>query len=406
MHSVRVFLTAHGAASFATGIHQVLLAWLSIQLLHLTSVEIGWVQCAALLPTIGWMLVAGVWADRTRPILLMVLAQILMVLSFIGLALLVYKNSLNFSYLLVYAVLVGTANAFVQPVREKIVGELSDHSLQIKISRASLVQFSLQSLGIVLASSSEYVGLLAIIGAQIIATLISAALLYRLSLQKLSVAAEPPGRELSSNLERGFRTELKQGIAFVLKDKPMGHLLALIAFNGFVHMGVFLVAVPIIARDVYHLNALQYGMLQFSFVAGMLLAYLLLLNKPKQHFPGQGALFSLLYSAIVGFALARTPTLTGLYMLLVFWGWVAGHSSTHCRVVLQQLATKQPELKGRLVSIYQMTLFGMAPLGALVVGYVAEYHAVGELFQAMAIASVLLFVVFLFSRSLWQIRQE
>lgn len=396
--ALRLFLTAHGATAFALGAHQVLLAWLSIGVVGLSSSEVGWVQAAGLLPNIALMLVTGVWADRGRPARIMAAGQLALFCAYSFLTVLVWQELLAFGGLVTYAVAVGSANAVIQPVREKIIGELSRHSLQVKITRASIVQFALQSGGVVFASLSEQISLLLVCLAQLAFT--SLAIISTLQLHR-SPAFGVVGRSEPS--EHGAWSDLGQGLLAAFGHSGVRQLLLLVSFNGFMHMGLFLVAIPVLARDVYHFNAVQYGFLQFSFVAGMLIAYVTLMRQDVLQFPGRGAAFSLLYTAIAGYGLSREPTYAGLYMLIVFWGWIAGYSSTHCRVVLQTMA--RPEQKGRFMSLYQVALFGMAPLGALVTGYAVSFVPLASLFMIMSSASVAVFVLLLFGGHLWRIEQ-
>lgn len=396
--ALRLFLTAHGASAFALGIHQVLLAWLSIGIVGLSASHVGWVQASALLPNIIFMLIAGVWADKGKPARIMAYAQGVLFLAYTFLALLVWLSALNFIWLVLYAAVVGSANAFLQPVREKIIGELSRHSLQVKITRASIVQFSLQSLGVLFASLSEQISLVMVCVIQMLFTAVAGLSLLQLH----RTPAFAPIAEAESKGD-GLITDFGKGVSAALAEPGVRQLILLISFNGFMHMGLFLVAIPVLARDIYDFNAVQYGFLQFSFVLGMLVAYVTIMRKPALQFPGRGALFSLLYTAIAGYGLSREPTFNGLYILMVFWGWIAGYSSTHCRMVLQSIA--RPEQKGRFVSLYQVALFGMAPLGALVTGYVIGFIPIATLFLTMSLCSVCVFLLLVVGGQLWSVEQ-
>lgn len=398
---IRLFLLAHGASAFALGAHQVLLAWLSIGVLHLPAHQVGWVQAASLLPNLGFMLIAGALADRRNVFSVMQAAQLGLLMAYGFLAILLHSETLSFLSLMGYAAAVGTANAFLQPAREKVIGELSEQSFQLKITRASLVQFSLQACGIGVAALSEQTGILPVVVAQVLATVLAGMQLWRLRREMVGQGVSLQGVPGSS--PSLLHSQILQGLTEALSDRRIAQLIGLVSFNGFMHMGVFIVALPLMSRDIYQFNAMQYGLLQFVFVAGMLGAYLLLMFREHIAYPAQGALFSLLYTAIVGFALSRQPTVAGLYILIMFWGWITGYSATHCRLIIQILA--KPEIKGRLMSLYQLMLFGMAPLGALTTGYFSSLSSLSDIFKAMSIASVALFCLFLFSRSLWKVEQ-
>lgn len=380
----------------ALGVHLVLIAWLSVSVLHLSASEIGWVQAAALIPSVFSVLLAGVCADRYSPIKIMAGAYLILICAYLGLGVSVYMGTLSFGGLIVYGVVAGIGNAFVQPVREKLIGQFAQGELQKRISVTSIVQFTLQSGGIVLASFSDNVGLPFIVGVQVA--------LMVLAVCSILVFARYVDSGYQAQIRQNAVLELSSTVKRYFSDRALTQLLVLVAFNGYMHMGVFIVVMPLVARDVYQLNALQYGMLQLVFVVGMVAAHWGLLLRGKVSHPGQGALFCLLYTCIIGIALAKQPTLAGLYILVIFWGWVAGYSAGHCRLVLQSRSSH--EYRGKMMSVYQFTLFGMAPLGALATGHWLKYFSLSEILWGMGLSSGLLFILFMVVKSLWQVEQQ
>jgi len=385
-------LISHGASAFATGVHVVVIAWLAVAEFGLSTSQWGWVQAAGLLPNLLLMLVAGAWADRYDPAKVLCIAQCVITGAYLALLLLVVSGSHSFWGLLFYAMAVGSGNAFIQPVREKLLIDLRNDSIQRRISKLSITQFSLQSAGLGVAALSSTLGFVFVIFVQIGVSLLSALSFF--SLRRSAISASVAGTA----------HDIALAIKFVKQSPGLRQLMALVAFNGYMHMGVFLVMVPFVATRNYQLNSSEYAALQLLFVLGMIVAHFALLHRKMVQFPGQGALFSLLYTALIGFGLAKGPTPFGFYSLVFLWGVVAGNSAGRCRLVLQLLANH--EMRGRLMAVYQLMLFGAAPIGALVTGYVFSYLSVDRIFLFMSVSSILLFVVFLFSRTLWAIEQS
>lgn len=388
---------SHGASAFATGVHLVLMAWISIVELGLSSSQLGWIQAAVLFPNLLLILVAGAWADRVNPAKVMSAAQLLLSCSFVSLLLLLTGGYANFVSLLIYAITVGIGQAFIQPVREKLVTQIQGSSAQKRISLLSITQFSLQSCGMALAALTDTVGLNGILVIQIVASLSSCIVLA--SLVKFI-------GDGTANTTSGHKTaqDIAGAARYVINSSGLCQLMALITFNGYMHMGVFLVAIPVVATGTYRLSSSEYAWLQMLFVLGMICAHTFLLRAKLVEYPGQGALFSLLYTTLIGFALAKGPTPFGFYSLVFLWGLTAGNSAGRCRLVLQSLVV--PEMKGRIMAVYQLMLFGAAPFGALVTGYLINYMSIKNIFSFMSMSSAALFVVFLFSRTLWSIKQH
>lgn len=364
-----------------------------MQELQLSSLEWGMVQGAALLPNLLLMLIAGAWADRFDPAKILAAAQGLLTLSYVGLLLVMQSGHGNFVILMIYAAAVGAGNAFLQPVREKFVADMPSIPLQKRVSLLSITQFVLQSVGIGVAALSDSIGVSFVIVIQAAVSGFSALVFFSLVSSRRSV-----------EVKRGSTfSDIVGFIKTVSKSPGLRQLMALIAFNGYMHMGVFLVLIPVVATRVYHHSAAEYAGLQALFVLGMVVSHTFLLRQKTVEFPGQGALFSLLYTAMVGFGLAKGPTPVGFYMLVFVWGLVAGNSAGRCRLVAQSLAG--PEMRGRVMSVYQLMLFGAAPIGAMVTGVLVDMISVKTIFMVMSVSSICLFVVFMMTRTLWSVRQ-
>jgi MFS family permease len=390
----RQFLVAHTAAALSMGIQIVVLAWLAVGVLALPAPQVGWVQAANLLPGLAVILLAGALADRWHPSYLLVGASSLVTLAHALTAWALLTDTLTFAGLVVYAAVLGTGNAFVQPAREKLLVAVGDGLLQHTLSRAGLFQFSAQGAGVLIATATDAVGASAVIFFQ--AFLSGLGVLFYNGLRRQS--------DLSLTQARTVGGSIGDSLANAFQHKVLRQLILLVGFNGFMHMGLFVMLLPWLARNVYGLSAVGYGALQFVFLAGTITAHAVLLKRRKVDFPGQAVLFCLLYAGGIMIAIAMGPKLVGLYILVACWGGVAGSSAGLSRVVLQTVCAD--EERGRMMSLYQLALFGMAPLGALAAGYGVSQWGHEAVLRFAGWCSVGLFVLFLFSRILWSVKQE
>ncbi len=390
--SLKSFIGAHGLSALATGVHLVAMAWLALTVLHLSSLKWGFVQAAALLPNLLFMLYAGALADRVDPARILAFAQGALSISYGALAFALYLDALSFHFLIAYAIVVGGSNAFLQPAREKLIALVESNTLQQRISMLSITQFSFQGVGMLAVAISHFIAIQWVIAVQSVLSLIASMMFWGLTHQvKMEI------KDFKKPLQ-----EMLVAIRFVAASNTLRQLMALVAFNGYMHMGVFLVVVPIIATKTYQHSSAEYASLQLLFLLGMITAHVALYRQKMVEFPGQGALFSLLYTAMVGFGLSKGPTPFGFYALIFFWGVVAGNSAGRCRLVLQTMV--EPEFKGRAMAVYQLCLFGVAPIGAMVTGFVINFMSVAEIFLFMSASSVVLFVIFMMTRSIWSVR--
>jgi predicted MFS family arabinose efflux permease len=101
-------------------------------------------------------------------------------------------------------------------------------------------------------------------------------------------------------------------------------------------------------------------------------------------------------------AISYGPTALGLMLLCACWGAVAAASAALGRAIVQLLAPEQ--FRSRIISIYQLALFGSAALGALAAGVLSEYAAPLTTLLWAGILSVLAFALVMLSGTLRAIK--
>lgn len=400
MRPLYSYLSGVSLSAFAMGIQVVLLPWLVVGVLGLGPREVGWVQASVLLPNLVFILLGGRFADQRDGGLWMPLLLLLLALAHTALLLWVQWWPLQLGLVLIYGAALGLCQAFMQPLRDTLLARVANphHGamLQKTIVGLSLCYFFFQGLGHLLAGQITRLELTGLLMVQVVALLLAASA-YR-ELGRQTAAAQIPPR-----VPEAVRNGYWSGVRVVWADAHLRHIIGLIAFNGLVHMGVFIVAVPLLVRDVYGGGAAEFALLQLAFVGGGMLANLALLQRRMVEFPGRSMLFSLLYAGVILLALAAQPTSTGLVLLVLSWGAVAGVSASMSKALVQQLAPAG--YRGRVLSVYQLALFGMAPLGALSCGYAVSHWGALLVFKVGGALSIALFALNLCVPGLWQVRQ-
>lgn len=389
---VRLFLTGHSANSLNIGMQMVLVAWLAASVLRLPATGIAWVQAAVLVPNLILILLAGALTDRHHPARILQLTNIGLFLVHSVVLLVLLNGHFNVAALLIYAFCLGCGNSFVQAAREKLVAQLDDRRLQKNISLAGICQYLAQAIGILAAS------LMDVLGAELLVGIQAGLCLIALISYSLLARRTDPGTRTAEPIAPAVGAAFK----LVWRLTEVRHLILLVAFNGCMHLGMFLVLLPVLARDYMRFSSLEYGLLQLCFTLGSVSAFWMLWRRPPVRYPGQSVLFCLLYTGMIGLALAAGPTLYGLFGLIFLWGCVAGASANLSRLVLQ--STVADEFRGRAMSVYQLALFGMAPVGALLAGFLVQEQGVRFTFHLIAGCSFGLFALSLLSRALWSVQ--
>ncbi len=176
---------------------------------------------------------------------------------------------------------------------------------------------------------------------------------------------EIPARVITGVGTRMFQ-QLREGLAYVWTNRAIFHQMALAAVtNGFGYQ--YLVLVPIFARNVLHGDARTYGFLVAIQGLGSVLGAATLASRTTTRGIRNNLIGGLFISAIgiIVFGLSRWMLLSMLAQLVIGAGLTNFRASNN---TLVQLFVSD-DLRGRVMSTYQLAAVGMTPLGALEVGY-------------------------------------
>lgn len=394
---IGVFLLA-----LALGVQIIILPWLVVDYLSLSSVWVGWVQAAALIPNLLLLLVGGVLADKAKSLPWLIPLLLVNSMAHSLLAVAIDQYVLGIFILVVYAVMLGVINAFIQPWREYLLKQTQEssqsQSLQKLVAKSSLCLSIGQAIGVAMASSMDVLGAEVLLAFQAIVVILGAISFTRLRGLLLAEGnhAKQPCSEPPLLL-----SGILAGVQAIWALPALRSLIAIVICNGFFHIGVFIVALPLMVQQVYAESINLYSALQFTFIVGTIITTIVVIYRCALDAAGRRIIFGLLYGGVILLALSARPTLAGLFILVFFWGVVVGVSANMGRAIVQSLA---PEIsRGRFISLYQFALFGSAPLGALFAGYAIEWWGVLTLLRVSGIASLAVFMATLLTRSLWDV---
>jgi MFS family permease len=190
---------------------------------------------------------------------------------------------------------------------------------------------------------------------------------------------------VSSSAWAGFR----ESVAFIAGDARVSTLVVLTGLFS-VFGFPYLVLMPVFARDVLHTRAAGYGALTAAVGVGALLGALGIAVLSRRIPKGRtlvlgGTSFGL---ALVLFAASRSFTLSLFILALTGCAMIANNALTN--TLLQTLVPDA--LRGRVMGFYSFVFVGLAPLGALQAGVIAEHYgapwavATGGIVTALSMA--------------------
>jgi MFS family permease len=401
--SVRYFLATIGTSNLAMGVHKVLYPWLVVGVLHESPSRLGLATMALLLPNLLFILPGGIVADRRHRGSWLSFLYLLFLLPLGVLLAAVVYGQLTFTLLLIFGVSFGTILAFVQPARESLLGYAPAEVMHQAVAKMMVVQFVAQGIGFIIAGQLDYISLPQLLGLQMLIFLASSLLMKRCyPLPEKDSVEEAAQAEQSNKSAAQTWLELREGLSLFRNNRSLLHLLFIVFATGFLAFGVYLVGMPLIARELYNGGASLYGILQVVFSLGIISTNFGVMNRVKTFGrPGRLMVISfLLRGSLVG-VIATVPPLWLLFPVVFIWGMASGLSMTLGRTILHNQVSHS--LRSRAASVYQLCLFGGAPLGAWVCGVTIENLGLGTAFVAIASTTLLVSVVTALRSPLWHI---
>jgi MFS family permease len=369
-------------SNVGTWMQNVACGWLVLQLTN-SPLWLGLLGLSFALPMVVLPLFAGAVVDRVHRIRLLYLTQSLQMLTAFALAALTWLGLINVWHILASEFIIGVLLAFDNPARQALIPDLVDRrDLLNALSLNSATYNGAALLGPALAGA-----MLAPLGAR--------ALFFVNGVSYLAVLIALLAMRdvhLPSNHSRAtLWTSVWQGPAYALRSPVVFGLLLLSAVASLFGRS-YQILLPIFGRDVWHGGPQAYGLLLASAGGGALAgAFGLAAIREVKHRNAVMIASGLLFSAsLIAFALSPSLSL-GIALL-----FVAGLTSTVLGTMIATfLQVDAPsDLRGRVMSLYAITLIGLPSLGALGSGAVAQWlGGTAGAPRAVLISAVLLAVV-------------
>ena len=355
----RLFWTGNFLSNVGTWMHQVALGWLVLQMTN-SPFLLGLVGFVQFTPALLFSLPGGVIADRVnRRRWLLATHGTMLVLALI-LALSVSFAVITYTEILIIAFLLGTASAVNAPAYQAMVRDLSSREDVLNAIAMNSIQFNLSRfIGPTIAGILVSTVGLAICfyanAASFLAPLVALSLLHWHG--ELHAAS-------GSAAER-----MAEGIRYLRGHKQILLLVSIVAMVSLFGLP-YLIFLPVFARDILQVGARGLGYMTSASGGGALVGALVLATWPHERRRGPLVLAGTLgvFSGVLLVALSRNFHLT--LLALVVTGAAVVCSVATVNSLIQTLVPDN--VRGRVLSWHTMAYFGFAPLGSLLVGWLAD----------------------------------
>ncbi len=393
MKRVHWYLMGTGSWFIALGIQTVLFSWLVTMVLRESPTRVGVAQMTMMLPSLFLLLIGGSLADRFGARRMVMLAQSAAAVPPLALAALIGFEALSFPLLLVYAAVFGVAQAFVTPARDGLLTHVAEGRIQHTVLLNSMVQFTVQLFGFGLAAVAGKVGAVVVLLVQ--SSVMLAGLYAYRRLDDPTLLSAPKGA-----LFGALKASIAEGARVVLRVPAMRAVLLVNCATGLCFMGSFMVALPLLVREVFAGGSVDLAAMNTANVLGLVSTIVVLLRYGDVRRRGRALILA---HGVGVFALAALalPMRFPIALLLIFcWGASGGVAMSMARTIMQELANDS--VRGRVMAFFSVSLMGAGPIGALVSGTLVKAIGVHATLLTVSIAMALVLIWATVATELWR----
>jgi len=375
----RLFFAGQLISLIGTWMQSVAQGWLVLRLTN-SPFLLGVVAAASSLPILVLSLPAGVFADRLPKRSVIIFTQTMaMILAFI-LAGLTLTHTVQVWHVLVLATLLGASQALDAPARQAFVIELVGREDLLNAIGLNASMFNLAravgpaAAGLVVAAVGE--GAAFLLNALSFLAVLWGLLLMKLPPHPLQPAKHPKG-------------QLREGLLYIRNEPTIRALLLLVA-NTSLFGFAYAAMLPVFARDVLHTGPSGLGYLGGASGFGALLAALALAymgSEPSlDKHRGRFLLLTLFIFPffVIGFTFTRDLPIAMVFLSFMGCSNVASLSLNNTLIQLLVPNT----LRARVMSVFVISVLGVAPIGGLLAGSITEW--VGSVPLVIALAALIL----------------
>ncbi len=334
--------------------------WLVFELTK-NELWLGLVACAAGLPSLILSPLAGVLVERIHTRKLLLATQTVQMFLALALAFLTFTNTIQVWHIMLLAFLLGVTNAIDAPSRQAIVADLVDREhLASGIAMNSII-FNLSRvigpvIGGILLTQVGPSWCFLINGLSFIAVLITLYIM-QVEIRTRNLQAFAPLKQL------------KEGFKFARQHNTIAPLL-LLAVAAALFTNNISTLLPAFADTVLHSPKEAYANVTTAVGVGAVIAGLVMNVLGRRLGRGRVVTIMVVFVTISAFMFSRATTEIPAIIFAGLYGFGIILQFVTVNTLIQN---EVPDaFRGRVLSLYTLSWFGIAPFGALLMGFVAS----------------------------------
>jgi MFS family permease len=389
----RLYASGAVVSNVGTWMQRVAQDWLVLQLTHNSGSALGITTGLQFLPILLLSPYAGLIADRFPKRRLLQVTQLMLAVPALLLGLLAVTGVAQSWHVYALAFVFGIGAAFDAPARQSFVSEIvgpDDLTNAVGLNSAS---FNLARMvgpavaGVLIAALGSGVPAT---GAVILVNAVSyGAVIFSLQRMRDSELNRPKPVERTKGM-------IGDGVRYVVRRPDLMLILTIIFFAGTFGLN-FQLTSALMATNVFHKGAGEYGLLGTTLAIGSLSGALLAARRSRiRH---RLVILSAVAFGVAEIVAGSLPS----YLTFAIWTPVIGLASlTMITAANASFQTSvDPVMRGRAMALYMMIFMGGTPIGAPIVGWVGETFGARWTLIGGGVATILgtLLAVVIFSRA-------
>jgi len=362
-------------------------AWFVLDGLNKAERDQGLVVFALGIPALFLVVQAGAWADRLDRRNLLLVTQLGAAAVTSGTAILTGTGQATLTWILLAAVLAGSAGSIGQPVRASLIPQLvSEAQLFKAIAFNALAMTSSMIFGPVLAKVvGDQFGFEGAFWFQTILLLAGVSFLLQMRI--------PPHEHVSEDTQSVYAAT-RAAVDHVLGDRSLRTLFLLLTVSGFTINPAVMVTLQAFVKTELKRDSGDTGLLFATMGLGIAISSVIVMRKGDMKGKGSAFQRAMMVGSTMTFIMGFTTEFVQLFPLVLIMGLAGGFYITMNQGLIQA-NTPQP-LMGRVMGLYTLIQAGLLPVGALILGLIASKIGAGATMSyAAAIGFTIVVVTYL-----------
>ncbi|MCH8067926.1 MAG: MFS transporter [Candidatus Marinimicrobia bacterium] len=375
-------------------IYMIALPWLILELTG-SKTTTSLIAVCAYLPAVLFSLPAGVIVDRFNRRAVMIFSDAARMITIAGLVIFLLTGGVSPLVIGTIAFIVASFSTLFYPARDSLIPSL-------------IPKQSLTSANAFISTSGQFAHLAGPVIAGVLITLVGLTHLFTLDAISFTASmicilfiVQRKKETIGKKSPHPHLHDLKEGLNYVIRKRPLAFLLLLTAVNNLFIMGPAMIGTPIFVREVLQMKFAAYATIEAFMAGGMIIGSILVWKIGKNFNPSLVLFIGMIMDGLTYSCLYFIHTYPGTKLLILIHGIGIPMITISRTTIIQKVVPDR--FRGRIFSMVNMSVIGLTAISSGLIGPFAEILPIGTIFLVIGIGAALCGVIGLNHRGLMKL---